>query len=112
VPRLLACCAEDVVFEVAAPREHPYGGAFHGHHGVSRFLAAIVGTVDLLEFAPGDTFHGAGHVVVVGRERGRVKRTGREYATPWVHVWEVRDGKVARFREFLDTATFLAAART
>lgn len=111
VPRLLSWCADDVVFEVAAPREHPYGGAFHGHHGVSRFLAAIAGTVDILEFAPGQTLSGDGHVVVVGTERGRVKRTGREYATPWVHLWEVKDGKVTRFREWLDTATFLAAAR-
>jgi ketosteroid isomerase-like protein len=43
-------------------------------------------------------------VVALGDYAWRVKSTGREYESDFVHVFSVRDGKVARFQEFMDTA--------
>jgi uncharacterized protein len=40
-----------------------------------------------------------------------VKKTGRRIASDWCHVFTVRDGKVAAFREFTDTAQAAAAYR-
>ena len=34
------------------------------------------------------------------------KATGKQLDLPVVHVWDVRDGKIARFRQFADTAKF------
>ena len=42
--------------------------------------------------------------MVLGDYAWRVKSTGREYETDFVHVFTARDGKVARFQEFMDTA--------
>jgi hypothetical protein len=53
---------------------------------------------------PGE-FHHAGPVVVVEpRYTGTFKETGRELNTQACHVWKVRDGKVASFQQYTDTA--------
>jgi uncharacterized protein len=51
--------------------------------------------------ASGDT------VAVVARYTGAGKATGKQLDLPVVHMWDVRDGKIARFRQFVDTAKFL-----
>lgn len=51
--------------------------------------------------ASGDT------VAVVAHYTGTGKATGKELDLRVVHVWDVRDGKIARFRQFADTAKFL-----
>ena len=48
-------------------------------------------------------------MVALGRERVRVKDTGREWNTAWVQVHTVRDGTICRFREFTDSAAIAAA---
>jgi ketosteroid isomerase-like protein len=54
------------------------------------------------EFIPsGDT------VAVVVRYTGTGKATGKALNLLVVHVWDVRDGKIARFRQFADTAKYL-----
>ena len=50
-------------------------------------------------FASGDT------VAVVVRYTGG-KDTAKELGLPVVHVWEVRDGNLAQFRQFVNTAKF------
>jgi hypothetical protein len=44
------------------------------------------------------------HVVEVGRTRGRVVATGREFDVPETHVWTLESGKVVRFDAYIDTA--------
>jgi ketosteroid isomerase-like protein len=44
---------------------------------------------------------------VVVRYTGSGKETGRRLDLPVVHVWDVRDDKIVRFRQFADTAKFL-----
>ena len=50
-------------------------------------------------------------VVVLGRERIRVKSTGRAWACEWVNAVTVLDGKIATFREYTDTAAVASAFR-
>ena len=46
---------------------------------------------------------------MLGRYRGVAKQTGKELDVPFVHVWRVEAGKAVRFRQFLDTAGWVAA---
>ena len=46
-------------------------------------------------------------VAVVVRYTGTGKDTGKQLDLPVVHVWDVRNGKIAQFRQFIDTAKFL-----
>jgi uncharacterized protein len=50
-------------------------------------------------------------VVALGNYAWRVKSTGLEYETDFVHVFTVRDGKVTRYQEFMDTAVVGGAYR-
>jgi uncharacterized protein len=50
-------------------------------------------------------FYGAGSSVVVeGRYRGTYKPTGKSLDAQVCHVWDVKDGKVSRFQQYVDTA--------
>jgi ketosteroid isomerase-like protein len=67
-------------------------------------IGKFVGTCDVLDFGP-DEFHADGaFVTVFGHERCRCKATGREWRTPLVETFVVRDGKIRGFRCFYDTA--------
>jgi len=48
-------------------------------------------------------------VLVLGRGRFRVKTTGGTWACEWAHAMAVRDGKIASFREYTDTAAIAGA---
>jgi uncharacterized protein len=47
----------------------------------------------------------AGSVVVVeARYTGTYKQTGKSLDAQVCHVWKIRDGKVASFQQYVDTA--------
>jgi ketosteroid isomerase-like protein len=51
------------------------------------------------------TFHGAGDSVIVeARYSGTFKPTGKSMDTQVCHVWDIKDGKVTRFQQYVDTA--------
>ena len=89
----------------------PHGGLYHGLDEVRRNIFDPLDDEWWDEFtATPDEFLDAGdHVVVIGRYRGRAKRTGTPLDVPFVHVWTLRDEKAIRFRQFLDTAGWVAA---
>jgi len=43
-------------------------------------------------------------VVVLGRERHRVRSTGRIFEDKWVQVFTLRSGQVIKYQEYIDTA--------
>jgi ketosteroid isomerase-like protein len=50
------------------------------------------------------TYHDAGDVVVVEvRYTGTYKATGRSMNTQACHVWTIKDGKAAKFQQYVDT---------
>jgi ketosteroid isomerase-like protein len=48
-------------------------------------------------------------VVVEGKNRGTVRKTGRTYEHDWVMVFSIRDNKIVRFRHYYDTADLAGA---
>lgn len=51
------------------------------------------------------SFHDAGDTVVVeGRYTAANKATGKPLDAQFCHVWTVRDGKIAKFQQYADTA--------
>jgi hypothetical protein len=50
-------------------------------------------------------FHDAGDTVVVeARYTGTYKATGKSLDAQVTHVWRLRDGKIANFQQYVDTA--------
>jgi len=50
-------------------------------------------------------------VVVLGEDAACVRATGKVLEGEWAHVFTLRNGKVARFHEYLDTAELVAELR-
>jgi len=79
-------------------------GSYHGKAGIAEFFTRLAQTVQLQHMdikqviAEGDT------VVVTGDSSWLALNTGRKYDNPFVHVFTIRDGKVARTMSYYDTA--------
>ncbi len=100
----------DPTIEVRQSEELPWGGTYRGleeamnfFHMVSGYLDSKV-TVDRLMDA-GDQF------VVIGKTEGTVRETGRAFSVPLVHLWGLRDGRVAALVVLLDNPVMNAALK-
>src|SRR5215211_5829307 len=49
------------------------------------------------------------HVVAEVRYTGRFKSTGARIAAEGCHIWQLREGKVLRFQQYVDTAQLRVA---
>ena len=89
----------------------PHGGRYSGVAEVRRNIFDPLDEEWWDEFsaAPEEFLDAGDEVVVLGRYRGVAKGTGKELDVPFVHVWTVRSEKAVRFRQFLDTAGWVAA---
>ena len=106
VPAVLGAMAEDIEWHEAEGM--PYGGVHHGPNGV---VQGVFGPLlqDIPDFTvtPEEIIASGDRVAVVGRYRGTGAASGERLDMPVVHVWDVADGKIARFRQFADTVKFL-----
>ncbi len=89
----------------------PWGGRRRNHEEITGFFVALAEHLDIEGFEVQELLARGDTVVVFGRERMRVKSTGRTYETDWVHAWTLRGGSVVAFREYTDTAAILDALR-
>jgi uncharacterized protein len=106
VPGVLAAMADD--FEWHEAEGMPYGGIHRSGDAVARNVFGPLIT-DIPDFAvtPIELIPSGDTVAVVARYTGTGKSTGKELDLEVVHVWDVRDGKIVRFRQFADTVKFL-----
>ena len=83
----------------------PSGEAFVGPNAVmDSVFMRLGGEWDGFSVHP-KTFYGAGDSVVVeARYTGTYKATGKSMDAQVCHVWDVKDGKVTRFQQYMDTA--------
>lgn len=65
----------------------------------------------MLVLEPRDFLANSSSVAVIGYTRCRVRSTGREYETDFVHLVTVESGRVQRFRKFFDTFAAAEAFR-
>ena len=105
VPRVLEHL--DTAVEWRLAEGHPYspdGDAWVGHAAVVENFFARAGA-DWEEFAVAvSDVHDAGGVVVAEvRYSGTFRATRRRLDAQGCHVWTVRDGKVTRFQQYVDT---------
>jgi ketosteroid isomerase-like protein len=86
----------------------PYGGVYRGGEAVGQNVFGPL-MQDVPDFAvtPEEFIASGDAVAVVARYTGTGKATGKQLDLPVVHVWDLREGKIARFRQFVDTAKFL-----
>jgi ketosteroid isomerase-like protein len=110
IPGLLNMLTDDVEWITPGPKDiMPVAGHRRGRDGVAEFFSTLSSQENVEVFEPEEYIAQGDKVVAIIRYRGRVKATGRTAETPLVHVFDLRNGKVSRFREFCDTAAILQA---
>jgi uncharacterized protein len=109
VVALLDGMSEDVEWNIAGPAEVPFTGAVRGRGEVARVLQKSFATVQDQQPEVRQVIAKEDIVTVHGHERGIHQPSGKPYETSWVHVFTLRDGKVAKFHEEFDHAPILEA---
>ena len=103
IPALLAALDPAVDWINAGPDTIPYAGTRHGLAQVREFFATLEASVEVQTFEPREFLAQGDRVVVLGGWTGRVKATGRGYASEWAMAWTVKNGRVTAFRSYEDT---------
>ena len=109
ISSLLDQMTDDVVWQLPNIEGVPLTGRRTGREGVSDFFATLARDQDVIDFAPREFIAQNGKVISLGHYKWRVKETGREFESDFVHVFTITDGKIAGFREYFDTAAAAAA---
>jgi uncharacterized protein len=105
VPAVLGAFADDIEWFEAEGM--PYGGAYRGPEAVAQnVFGPITEDVDGFALVREEFIASEGAVAAVVRYTGTGKATGKALDVPAVHVWDIRDGKLARFRQFIDTVRY------
>ncbi len=109
VPGVLANLSEDVTWDAPGPPHVPYFGERRGHGGAVEFFTQLGTNVDFEHFEPRAFVAEGDRVVALGRERGRVKATGRTFDNDWALVFTVSGGKVTALQIYENTAAIAEA---
>jgi ketosteroid isomerase-like protein len=108
ISALLDLMTDDVEWAFQGPSSIPFAGTRHGRDGVAEFFTLIGANLEFEVFEPYAFIGDGDTVVALGRERSRVIPTGRTVVQEWAHVYTLREGKIATFQGFEDTAALEA----
>jgi uncharacterized protein len=97
----LVLCADDIEWVVNGPPTLEKCRSFRGVRGVQEFLNILGESWEFRDFSPREFIADGQTVVVLGEEAGTEKNSGFSFSNRWAHVFDVREGKIVRFREFL-----------
>lgn len=103
VEAILKVLSPEVEWGEPANPYNPAAGTRYGHEGFLQWLEVGRQTEEILTLEPQQFLTGTDTVAVIGYTKCRAKTTGKIYETDFVHLINLKDGKVVRFQEFFDT---------
>lgn len=109
IPALLDLLTDDVEWTLQGPSVIPFAGTRRGREGAAEFFSLVGKNLEFQQFEPREFVVQGATVAVLGYERSIIKPTGRTLEQEWAHVYTLRDGKIAKFRAFEDTAALVVA---
>ena len=111
IPNVLAGMSPDIRWYEAEGNPYmPSGEAWVGHDALLKNLFMRIGAEWDGFTVHTKSFYGAGDSVIVEvRYSGTYKPTGESIDAQACHVWDLKDGKVTRFQQYVDTAQLQAA---
>ncbi len=90
----------------------PYGGVFQGYEAVLNGVFAKIGAEWDNFTANVDQFIDAGDIVVtLGTDSGIYKATGKKMRASTASIWTLKNGRVVKFRQYIDTLAVTNAIR-
>jgi ketosteroid isomerase-like protein len=106
---VLALVAEDI--EWVIPGEGwPLAGTHRGHTGLTAALKKASEEMEMTYPEPPEFVGQGNRVFVIGVATGKIKGTNKPFKDEWVFDIDVRHGKVAHIREYIDTQAMARAS--
>lgn len=109
ISALLASFSEDIDWDFPEIENVPFAGRRRGHEGAQQFFRSLAESQEVLAFEPQEFFADGDKVVVLGCDTWRVRENGREFRSDWTHAFTIQNGKIAKFKEYMDTAATMTA---
>ena len=106
---LLALCAEDIEWIIPG-EDWPLAGRYRGHAGLANLLQKASKNLETSFPNPPEFVAQGDRVLVVGVATGKIKATNRTFKDDWVFAITVRNGKVTKIREYIDTQALARAS--
>jgi ketosteroid isomerase-like protein len=88
----------------------PLAGTHRGHAGVAAVLRKAAEEIEMTFPKPPEFVAQGGRVLVVGVATGKIKATTRTFKDDWVFDITVRNGKLTKIREYIDTQALAKAS--
>jgi hypothetical protein len=107
----------DTILDLIAPEVEwiesegiPYGGKFIGKEAVITGVFQKIGAEWNNFRAEIEEFIDAGEkIITLGYDSGTYKATGKSMSAPTASVWTLKDGKVIKFVQYIDTLKVVSA---
>jgi ketosteroid isomerase-like protein len=88
------------------------GRAYNGPQEVADIVFKTIGEQwEGFKVKPERFFDAGDTVIMEGRYGGTYRATGRATNAQVIHIWLIRDGKIAEFRQYTDTAELSSVTR-
>jgi ketosteroid isomerase-like protein len=107
--RLLALVAEDIEWIIPG-EDWPLAGTHRGHAELADLLQKASEEVETTYPEPPEFVAQGDRVLVVGVATGKIKATNRTFKDDWVFAITVRNSKVTKIREYIDTQALARAS--
>jgi ketosteroid isomerase-like protein len=108
---LFKAIAEDFEIKAVIPDGTPISGHFKGREGLLRYLTAVNEVMEIIEVQTIDVTASADHVVMLGTEKARVRRSGKMLDCETATVFTLSDGKIKKMAAFADMSSIVEAYR-
>src|ERR1700733_8373461 len=106
---LLALVNEGVEWIIPG-EDWPLAGTHRGHAGVAAVLRKAGEEIEMTFPKPPEFVAQGGRVLVVGVATGKIKATTKTFKDDWVFDITVRNGKLTKIREYIDTQALAKAS--
>jgi ketosteroid isomerase-like protein len=107
---LLALAAENIEWIIPG-EDWPLAGTHRGHAELADVLRKASEEVEMTYPEPPEFVAQGDRVLVVGVATGKIKATNKTFEDHWVFAITVRNGKVTKIREYIDTQALARASQ-
>jgi ketosteroid isomerase-like protein len=108
--QVLALVTEDVEWIVPG-EDRPLAGTHRGHAGLADVLKKASEEIEMTYPTPPEFVAQGDRVLVVGVATGKFKATNKPFKDDWVFDITVRNGKLTKIREYIDTQALARASK-
>jgi ketosteroid isomerase-like protein len=106
---VLDLVAEDIEWIIPG-KDWPLAGTHRGHTGLANVLQKASEEVEMTYPEPPEFVAQGDRVLVIGVATGKIKATSKPFKDDWVFDITVRNGKLTKIREYIDTQALAKAS--